>query len=54
MLKIQAKLNLKNSPWTEAAWSLAKKSAGLGGGVFEKLGDFGSKSITISVKDFWS
>lgn len=33
-------------PWIAAARSLIKKSAGLGGGVFDNFGDFGSGKYT--------
>ena len=32
-------------PWIAAACSLVMKSAGLGGGVFDTFGDFGSASV---------
>lgn len=35
-----------DSPWTVAACSLIKKSAGLGGGVLENFGDLGSEIFT--------
>lgn len=44
-VKNPSRIGENDSPWTVAACSRVKKSAGLGGGVLENFGDLGSGKI---------